>query len=247
MRSPGLLTAPGADWNPLGVSNVAAGPSAGSGFGTLYSQLQGEVQQFIETGGGDAAAVRTPALSADGQWRLLQQQGFPASGAPSEGADPADQQAFVERMTPLAQPAAAQLGVAPDVLVAQAALESGWGRHPIRRADGSDSNNLFGLKAQGAWTGEVAVAGTTEFDGGQPHGERAGFRAYSAPAQSFQDLASLLAGNPRFGAALGTGADALAYGHALQQGGYATDPAYADKLARVANQLQAAKPRRAQP
>jgi len=248
MHSLGLSSAPGVDWNPLGASTGSVDRSSGSGFGALYSQLQGEVQQFIETGdAAGASSGQAPALSAEGQWRVLQQQASPSTGAPTEGADPADQQAFVERMTPLAQSAAAQLGVAPEVLVAHAALESGWGRHPIRRADGSDSNNLFGVKAQGAWTGEVAEADTTEYSGGRTRAERAEFRAYGGPAQSFDDLANLLSANPRYGAALGTGGDALAYGHALQSGGYATDPAYAEKLARIAARLQAAKVPRSQP
>lgn len=158
--------------------------------------------------------------------------GAGVAGVPA--ATPAQQQAFVKEVLPLAREAADRLGVAPEVLTAQAALETGWGRSPIRRSDGSSSHNFFGIKAGSGWSGEVTVATTTEVEAGQAVAQDARFRAYASPAQSFQDLASLIGGSPRYQAALGAGADARAYGQALQRGGYATDPAYADKLANVA-------------
>jgi len=236
MRSLETFGVPGASWNPVGSQGSIA-PQGAGGFGALYGQLQSEVRQFIEQGSGAAAGPAAATLSPEGQWQNL--QALRQGAGVDTSATPAEQQAFVDTMTPLAQQAADQLGVAPEVLVAHAALESGWGRKPIRRGDGSDSNNLFGIKAGGGWSGEVAQAGTTEFTAGQAHAESASFRAYADPAQSFQDLAQLLGGNARYRAALGTGSDAQAYAQALQRGGYATDPAYADKLAQVARTVQA--------
>lgn len=229
MRNPEILSVPGANWNPIGRDAVMANGAPGS-FGGLYRQLHGEVMHFIQEGSGTATEM--PSLSAEGQWRASQ------SAALTGFTPSADQQAFVEAMTPLAEGAASQLGVAPEVLVAHAALETGWGQQPIRRADGSDTHNLFGIKAGGAWAGESATSATTEYVADAPVAQQARFRAYASSAQSFQDLAQMLSSQPRYRAALGTGNDAMAYGQALQRGGYATDPAYAQKLAQVAAHLK---------
>ncbi|MFG6488980.1 glycoside hydrolase family 73 protein [Roseateles sp. BYS78W] len=226
MRSLEGLGAPGAGWNPV---DAVAPQVGGGGFGALYGQLQAEVRQFIENGSG--SAVTAPALSPEGLVHALRT-------APGDTASPAEQQAFADTMTPLAREAASRLGVAPEVLVAHAALESGWGRQPLRRDDGSDAHNLFGIKAGSSWRGETVQADTTEFEAGQGRAQHASFRAYEDASASFLDLARLLGSNPRYRAALGTGSDAQAYGLALQRGGYATDPAYADKLARVTQRLQ---------
>ncbi|MBV8503228.1 MAG: glucosaminidase domain-containing protein [Paucibacter sp.] len=225
MRSLESLSAPGAGWNPV---DAIAPQSGGASFGALYGQLQNEVRQFIENG--STPTDQLPSMRPEGLVNALR--------ANEDSATPAEQQAFADTMTPLAREAAQQLGVAPEVLVAHAALESGWGRQPIRRGDGSDSHNLFGIKAGTAWSGEVAAADTTEYKAGQAHAERAAFRAYADPSASFQDLAQLIGSNPRYQAALGTGSNAQAYGAALQRGGYASDPAYADKLSRLAQRLQ---------
>ncbi|MDH0868350.1 glucosaminidase domain-containing protein [Mitsuaria sp. GD03876] len=139
---------------------------------------------------------------------------------------------------PLARGAGAKLGVAPEVLTAQAALETGWGRSPIRAADGTSSHNYFGIKATG-WQGAVAQAMTTEVEGGQAVARHEAFRAYASPAQSFDDLARLVGTSPRYQGAVNAGGDARAYGVALQRGGYATDPAYAEKLAQVTARVNA--------
>lgn len=193
------------------------------GFGNLYRQLNVEVSRFIERG--DAA----DGLSPEGQARRLQ-------AGPVQPPS-AEQQAWLDRIAPLAEEAGRALGVAPEVLSAHAALESGWGQRPIRTEAGADSHNLFALKATRAWQGDVAEVQTTEYEGGVAQPQRAGFRSYADAGSAFRDFSQLLSGSPRYQAALGTGSDALAYGRALQQGGYATDPAYADKLARVAAQI----------
>lgn len=210
---------------------------ADAGFGGLYRQLNREVTRFIEQGSGAAS------LSPEGQWSRQRAQA--ASGAVAGSVDAVDsvdaiqREAFIGEMLPLARDAAARLGVAPEVLTAQAALETGWGRSPVRRADGSSTHNLFGIKAGAGWAGEVVQAMTTEVEQGQAIARSEAFRGYAGPSQSFDDLARLVSASPRYQAALGAGADAHAYGQALQRGGYATDPAYADKLARVAGQVAA--------
>jgi flagellar protein FlgJ len=212
----------------------AVAAQGGAGFGQLYHQLQGEVRQFIEQGGGASGG-----LSPEGLAHRL--QAAPAASAPAAMAQDEDQQAWLARIAPLAEQAGRTLGVAPEVLAAQAALETGWGQRPIRQADGSDSHNLFALKATGGWRGEIAEVTTTEYAQGQPEKRREAFRAYAGPAEAFNDFARLLLNSPRYQGALQTGGDALAYGQALQKGGYATDPAYASKLAQAAAQIRGAR------
>jgi len=142
-------------------------------------------------------------------------------------------QHFVNRLWPHAAQAARELGVPPHFLLAQAALESGWGRHEIRRSDGSPSHNLFGIKAGSDWHGAVAYATTTEYVNGKPTTRREPFRAYASYAEGFRDYAHLLKNNPRYAPALAGGADAAVFAQGLQRAGYATDPMYADKLTRV--------------
>ncbi|MBZ4194408.1 MAG: flagellar assembly peptidoglycan hydrolase FlgJ [Candidatus Contendobacter sp.] len=154
------------------------------------------------------------------------------SDAPFEPSSPA---AFVRRMWPHAQQAASRLGVAPEVLIAQAAHETGWGKSLPQFADGRSSHNLFGIKANRSWEGERVVNSTLEFVGGVPVRQRDGFRAYGSYADSFNDYADFLQNNPRYGEALNQVKDGPAYLHALQQAGYATDPNYAKKIQGLIN------------
>jgi flagellar protein FlgJ len=146
---------------------------------------------------------------------------------------PGSPEAFVAKVWPHAEKVAAELGVDPRAIVAQAALETGWGRSTLRR--GSDeAHNYFGIKAGGRWDGERTVASTREFVGGQMRTERAAFRAYGSPEESFADYAALLRESPRYAAARNAGSDVGRFAQALQRGGYATDPRYADKLQAIA-------------
>lgn len=140
---------------------------------------------------------------------------------------------FVAQLLPLAEQAARQLGVDPRVLVAQAALETGWGRSIIRRGDGSSSNNLFNIKAGSQWSGERVGVQTLEFRNGLPQPELAQFRAYDSLQQSFDDYVQLISSQPRYQAALQQADDPAAYLQALQEAGYASDPEYAEKIGRI--------------
>ncbi len=142
-------------------------------------------------------------------------------------------EAFMQAFWPAAEQAAARLQITPQALLAQAALETGWGRHIMRQADGRSSHNLFGIKADGRWQGGRVNVQTLEYQDGVAVKTRAGFRAYDSFAQSFNDYVDFVAGNPRYREALEKVADPHAYFDALQQAGYATDPAYADKVKRI--------------
>lgn len=176
------------------------------------------------------ALARTPARAAGpGAAPLAAGQAVPATA----------QQDFLQAIGPWAREAGAALGVAPELVAAHAALESGWGRRPLRGADGGDSHNLFGIKASGGWRGASVQALTTEYAGGEAQKTTEAFRAYPDHASAFRDYAQLLQNSPRYQEALNTGSDAAAFAQGLARGGYATDPDYADKLARVARQVRA--------
>ena len=146
---------------------------------------------------------------------------------------PDSPEAFVKALWPHAQRAADELGTRPELLVSQAALETGWGKHMIRGTDGSNSFNLFGIKADSGWQGERAVTETVEFRDGLMRKERAAFRAYDSLADSVSDYVEFLKSNPRYQEALSGAADALAFAQALFEAGYATDPDYAGKINRI--------------
>lgn len=142
------------------------------------------------------------------------------------------QQSFVDKMRVPAEQASLSTGIPAHLILGQAALESGWGKREIKMADGSDSHNLFGIKAGRDWKGKVAEVTTTEYHNGVARQQVERFRAYGSYAESFQDYASLLSNNPRYSGVVGQ-ADAKAFAQGLQQAGYATDPQYATKLAGV--------------
>ena len=196
------------------------------------------VQQLMRNAGGPAAAGAPKATAATAAVAPATAPAAAASTAPTAIAwPPASRREFIDALMPAATEAGRKLGVDPKSLVAHAALETGWGKSMPRNADGSCSFNLFGIKAGSSWSGPRAQAGTIEFANGAASKVTASFRSYSSPQACLEDYAALLAARPRFGAALGTGADAGAFAAGLQSGGYATDPNYAGKLSAIARQL----------
>jgi len=142
---------------------------------------------------------------------------------------------FVDQVLPTIRSAAEALGVNPLGLLAQAALETGWGQRMARTADGRPSLNLFGIKADEHWTGARAAASTVEYSAGVATLQRTAFRAYASVEESVKDFVKLLQSSPRYREALGSGVDAHDYARSLGRSGYATDPKYADKLSDVMN------------
>jgi flagellar rod assembly protein/muramidase FlgJ len=153
---------------------------------------------------------------------------------PWQAASPED---FIQQLWPCAQEAGKALGVDPKHLLAQAALETGWGKSLPCDVDGTPSFNFFGIKAGDSWQGDSVSAKTLEFKGGVPLPQKAKFRAYDSPAESFRDYVEVLRNNPRYADALNTGSDTKAFTRALQRGGYATDPRYAMKIETIAQNL----------
>ena len=189
---------------------IALEMSSGKGIGLadmLVRQLGGE--QRAESHGTSPAAARTAVWDSP--------------------------ESFAKDLWPHVKRVANELGVAPEAVLAQAALETGWGRYVMAGRDGSNSYNLFGIKAGGSWGGDVVAQRTLEYDGDMPRHEFARFRAYSDVATTFDDYAALLRDNPRYSNVGGQHDDVRAFGDALQASGYATDPNYARKIEDVAN------------
>ncbi len=148
---------------------------------------------------------------------------------------PASAGEFVASHAEAANKAEAKTGIPAAFMVAQAAHETGWGKKNIRMADGSNSFNLFGIKAGVGWKGPVAQVTTTEYIDGQPKKIVQAFRAYSSYDESFADYARLMKTSPRYKDVVAQASDATNFAQGLQRAGYATDPAYADKLGRIIN------------
>lgn len=140
---------------------------------------------------------------------------------------------FVRTLLPAARETAKALGLDPLALIAQAALETGWGQRVIKTAKGESSFNLFGIKANNGWQGETAVVDTLEYRAGIAKKEQAKFRSYTSPEHSLRDYADFIKQNPRYQDAVQATGDTKAYFEQLQAAGYATDPAYAQKIMAV--------------
>ena len=196
-----------------------------------------------------AATTNTAAVPArDGQ-QVAQSFAVPEGGLRITGravAQPplapkkafTDSDEFVATMLPMAEQAAKRIGVDPRYLVAQAALETGWGKSVMRNSDGSSSHNLFGIKASGNWEGDSARAITSEFRDGQFVKETAAFRSYDSYQDSFHDLVSLLQNNSRYQEAVKAADKPEQFVQELQKAGYATDPNYASKISQIARQMK---------
>jgi len=218
------------------------------------------VRQMQKLSGGDKSDAATDAKGAHSPTDAHAAAGTSAIGVPSDNkaalrlfkqnspsssagrsasapVGPEAQTSFITDLWPAAQQAGQQLGVDPRNLIAQAALETNWGTHVPRDASGRSSNNLFGVKAGGQWSGASVSTGTQEYENGTAVSTTGQFRAYDSRAQSFEDYVSLLRNSPRYAAALNTGSNVQAFATALQRGGYATDPDYVSKVSSIASSI----------
>lgn len=148
-------------------------------------------------------------------------------------ADFTSQDEFVSRLYPHAEKAAKQLGTTPEVLIAQSALETGWGQKMVKGNAGQQSNNLFNIKADNRWQGDKAEVNTLEYEQGVAVKQKAGFRVYDDIGQSFNDFVSFVSSSDRYQDAMKKVANPKAFVQSLQDAGYATDPKYTDKVMQV--------------
>ncbi|MGB5246188.1 MAG: glucosaminidase domain-containing protein [Woeseia sp.] len=189
----------------------------------------GLADMLVRQLGGEGAALPTPQQS----------YAVPAPqtmrGAVANIPTWTDPDQFVSDVWPHAKRAAARLDVAPEALVAQAALETGWGAHVMRDRRGASTFNLFGIKADSNWQGDKVAKSTLEFEDGVASRRVEKFRSYPDVAAVFDDYATLISGKARYADVSGKGADTGGFAAALQEAGYATDPRYAEKIERVLN------------
>ncbi len=186
---------------------------------------------------GRNVSFRSESKAADAVTR--QQQGIKLPGVNAVEEKPSSAQdhvkAFTDKMMSHAKEASKTTGIQPEFMLAQAALETGWGKKQMRYADGSPSHNLFGIKANG-WSGKTVDVLTSEFENGKMIKKVEKFRAYDSYADSFRDYAKLLSENPRYKNVMNT-QNPAAFAYGLQRAGYATDPEYGSKLVRVINRV----------
>ncbi len=223
---------------------LAISARGGLGIGAMIArQLQAQAGGGAAVPGaaglnGRAAAYPRPAVAMAGRGYAPAISPAPAGGAGPASAAAADAPAttlataaaFVSRVLPAIRSAAQALGVNPVGMLAQAVLETGWGRRMARTPSGAPSLNLFGIKADVGWDGARAGASTVEFSGGIASMRSAAFRAYGSIEESVADFTRLLKDSPRYRHAVAAGQNVQAYIDGIARSGYATDPGYANKL-----------------
>lgn len=210
--------------------------SSGKGMG-LADLL---VQQLTQAKSAAVTATATDASRSDFSPTLSQTNGvglksdLPSTADEAEAWPPTDAQDFIDKIRPHAERAAQALGVPARAIMAQAALETGWGKHVSRDSDGGSSYNLFGIKANKSWSGDRVQTATQEYSNGAFGSEQAAFRSYDSLGDAFDDYVGFLKDNPRYLNTLR--ADSVqGFAQGLQKAGYATDPGYAGKIVDVAN------------
>jgi flagellar protein FlgJ len=242
-------------------ANAAAGEGDSNEMGMYQDMFDKQIaltmSQHQDLGLGSLLTRQIAARAAAGGTAAAQPGGpaapRAAAGQPPVGAPPPATPApptsmtqsiedFVDQVMPSIRTAAQALGLNPLALLAQAALETGWGKRMARTADGNPSLNLFGIKADDTWAGARAASNTVEYAGGVATQRQAAFRAYGSVEESVNDFANLLKNSPRYRHAAAAGADAQAYVDGIGRSGYATDPQYAAKLTEIlhSNTLRAA-------
>ncbi len=213
---------------------IALSMSEGRGIGLKEMLIR-------QLGGADAAA-QTPhengAINVNPLPERMPVRDEVHSGAVSRGIEYRAERIetardFVNKMRPEAERAAAVLGVSPEVLISQSALETGWGKAIIQDPNGKNSHNLFGIKADARWAGERIAVPTIEYENGIASKEVQMFRAYGSYAESFDDYAQFIQSSSRYEEALSVADNPQQYLAKLQQAGYATDPEYASKINRI--------------
>jgi peptidoglycan hydrolase FlgJ len=214
--------------------------NAGSDLGTDLLDQQFAVAMSGQPGGlSDLIAqqlTRQMGLAAGSADAKIVTPPTPVDAAKSSDVKPSDAQArFVDQHSQTANDIERATGIPASYLLGQAGHETGWGRREIKTAEGGNSFNLFGIKAGGNWKGKVAEITTTEYANGAAQKQVAQFRAYDSYHAAFKDYARLITDSPRYAQVMRTGTTPQSFASGLQRAGYATDPAYADKLSRAIN------------
>jgi flagellar protein FlgJ len=210
------------DKQALAIGGDANGNGNGNGsdgnFGGIASLMDAKLQRAIAAAGGSGTDTAVTLVG---------------NAAGTKGSQAPHVRSFQEKLSAHAEEASRATGIPAKFMLGQAALESGWGKREIKGRDGTNSNNLFGIKASADWKGKVVEATTTEYVNGKAQTKVERFRAYDSYSDSFKDYAKLLASNPRYEKVMASAGDASSFAQGLQKAGYATDPNYANKLTSI--------------
>ncbi|MCK8043360.1 flagellar assembly peptidoglycan hydrolase FlgJ [Shewanella sp. 1CM18E] len=230
MQMPALRT--------VSLNNMTTEAGLMSAANQITAQQVNQPNNPITAGSNHAVAANHGLFSAkqtDTLDSLLSGKVLPSAAvdADKSQANFTSQQEFVSRLYPHAEKAAKDLGTTPEVLIAQSALETGWGQKMVKGQQGQQSNNLFNIKADSRWQGEHASVNTLEYEQGIAVKQRANFRVYEDIGQSFNDFVDFVGNGERYQEALKQAANPQAFIRSLQEAGYATDPKYADKVIQV--------------
>lgn len=160
-----------------------------------------------------------------------------SSSAASERLNFESPQDFIDKIMPYSEQAQAKLGVPKEAILAQAALETGWGQKIIQNKDGTSSHNLFNIKADKRWDGDYATKDTLEFEQGTMVRKQAPFRSYDSIAESVNDYVDFLSNSDRYKSLINNNLNVDQFLQGLQKAGYATDPDYANKISSVVNKI----------
>lgn len=219
---------------------VGSGAGGAGGLAGMANALGGG------SGGDEGQTAALNALAkaygnAQANGQLAMGKGYSANSAltpplKGDGSSPKID-AFVDKLAEPAQAASAATGIPARFIIGQAALESGWGKSEIRKADGSTSHNVFGIKATKDWTGKTVSTVTTEYVNGKPQRTVEKFRAYDSYQEAMTDYASLLKSNPRYAQVINSAHDVKGFANGMQRAGYATDPHYAKKLLSIMQKM----------
>ena len=209
----------------------------------LKQLMNNSGMQTGEAGDGNNAALNALAKAygnAQANGSLASGVGYSRNSALTpplhgDGTTPVD--AFVDKLAASAQAASETTGVPARFIIGQAALESGWGKREILKANGETSHNVFGIKATKDWTGKTVSTVTTEYRNGRPERVVEKFRAYDSYDEAMADYAQMLKGNPRYAQVLNGSHDAAGFAVGMQRAGYATDPHYAKKLMSIMSRM----------
>lgn len=209
----------------------------GKGVG-LTDMLLAQIERSLPKNAGDSAFASPvnynfPKVGTAAKAESASVTETPVASLTKDAVAPAGSNSFIQQMWPHAVDAAKSLGVPPQSLLAQAALESGWGKRELKNTDGSNTYNLFNIKAGSNWTGPTMTREVSEYKHGNMVKSTEKFRVYGSYDEAFSDYAKLISGNSRYSGVLNQDAQGFAAG--LQQGGFATDPGYANKIMRVFN------------
>jgi flagellar protein FlgJ len=206
------------DKQALAIGGDANGNGSDGNFGGIASLMDAKLQRAIAAAGGSGTDTSVTLVG---------------NAAGTKGSQAPHVRSFQEKLSAHAEEASRATGIPAKFMLGQAALESGWGKREIKGRDGTNSNNLFGIKASADWKGKVVEATTTEYVNGKAQTKVERFRAYDSYSDSFKDYAKLLASNPRYEKVMASAGDASSFAQGLQKAGYATDPNYANKLTSI--------------